>query len=511
MKRNLVLFSLVLFVAVLATAVDAVAQGVQFNVSATPRDVRREGTTEAVSGVLFTAASAGTVSVGTTVDVNYGTAVFAPVGGVVPGVTTTCAGAGAVISAAFVAGAPNIVRISFTGAASTCAIGSTITLSGVRVNANTFVGTSIVPTLTPNIPVGGFQVTFIVLPGFAVATIQPQASAVVVTAAGGGILTCVTSATGPFTVRVTENFSSAFTSEADEDLLGGVAIANSVDTVVRIQFAAVPIGVSINLTGITIPPTSASLTITDDDTGVAFVFPKTKTSAAGAQTLNFDFRLDATSTIAPNEVLLAAFTGTTAAPIALGGATVTPTVTFRSSALAPLGAPVFATNTQGTGTAFGVSDCVTSLLFPFVTNALNFDTGVAIANTTDDDLAFGTGLAATAVAGSCNLFLFPTNRATGLALAPIGPVNSGTISAGETYLATLSGSFSSNAPSGLLTAFAGKEGYAIAVCGFLNAHAFAFVTDPTGAPTLYVANVIPSPTLVSRAVPAGGAGETLGH
>lgn len=137
---------------------------------------------------------------------------------------------------------------------------------------------------------------------------------------------------------------------------------------------------------------------------------------------------------------------------------------------------------------FRVIQCRTNLLFPFVTNQLGFDTGLAIANTTQDP--FGT----TAQAGTCALNFYGANAPSAVTTSSI---------AGGTVYATLA---STTAPN--------FQGYVIAVCNFQMGHGFAFVSD-LGARNLamgYLALVMPDP---ARQVPAitleGGSGEILGQ
>jgi len=143
----------------------------------------------------------------------------------------------------------------------------------------------------------------------------------------------------------------------------------------------------------------------------------------------------------------------------------------------------------GAGTSFFViNQCRTNLLFPFVTNQLGFDTGLAIANTTQDP--FGTS----AQAGTCALNFYGANAPSAVTTSSI---------AGGTVYATLA---STTAPN--------FQGYVIAVCNFQMGHGFAFVSD-LGARNLamgYLALVMPDP---ARQVPAitlaGGSGEVLGQ
>ena len=137
---------------------------------------------------------------------------------------------------------------------------------------------------------------------------------------------------------------------------------------------------------------------------------------------------------------------------------------------------------------FVINQCRTNLLYPFVTNQLGFDTGLAIANTTQDP--FGTS----PQAGTCALNFYGANAPSAVTTPSI---------AGGTVYATLAS-----------TAAPNFQGYMIAVCNFQMGHGFAFVSD-LGARNLamgYLALVMPDP---ARKVPAitlaDGSGEVLGQ
>jgi hypothetical protein len=160
-----------------------------------------------------------------------------------------------------------------------------------------------------------------------------------------------------------------------------------------------------------------------------------------------------------------------------------------ASATAPI--PRFADTPGGSFTVIGIVACRTNLLFPFVTNQVGFDTGIAIANTTRD--IFGT----TAQAGTCALNFFGDNAPAAVTTASI---------AGGTVFAGLAQSLAPN-----------FQGYVIAQCNFQFAHGFAFVSD-VGARNLamgYLALVIPDQLDNSRARNAvslaSGNGEVLGQ
>jgi len=147
--------------------------------------------------------------------------------------------------------------------------------------------------------------------------------------------------------------------------------------------------------------------------------------------------------------------------------------------------PNFATQSptpQGVS-AFGV--CQTSLLFPFVTAAQGFDTGIALANTSTDP--FGT----TGTPGTCALNLYGTGAPTtntGIP-APGGSIASGTV-------ATFQIGGSGTAP--------GFQGYMIVVCNFQYAHGYAFILAGSGTTAVaqgYLALTFTGATTVRNSPP----------
>jgi len=507
MKRNLVLVGLVLF-GLVAAVVPAQAQ-VAFQMSSLTRDVRLEGTAEAVGAVTLAATTAGTIKTGSTISLDYGTTAttLEALTGVVAGKALGCGGG--VITCA-VSG--NEFTVTFA-ADQAYVIGDTMTISAVRLNANAFGVGTINATGTATVPAAFATtnpITFFIVTQVPVATVKPKATTVTV-ASGGGLLTCVPSTTTPGPViEIDENFNQAVTSKLDEDGFGGTGGgANSVDSHLVVTFPSVPIDVTVSLIGVvgTTADTSTSTTLDFTVNGTATVvaglptagFPLAIPSADGAQDLTFDIKITKTATTGSGEEIFLYFTASTAGAIALGPATVTPTVALTNGGnLAPK-VPRFVTNTQGSGTAFGVSDCVTNLLFPWVANVAGYDTGIAIANTTKDP--FGAAGGAVAQPGSCTLTGYPAATGT-----PSVSFTSASVPAGAALTMVLSGTGN--------PAFNGFVGYIIAVCQFQNAHGFAYITDNfgVGAPNTaqgYVALVIPNPSSTPRNPAGGGKGEGL--
>lgn len=151
---------------------------------------------------------------------------------------------------------------------------------------------------------------------------------------------------------------------------------------------------------------------------------------------------------------------------------------------------------------FGVTRCITNLLFPFVTNQAGFDTGFSIANTSADDK--GT----INQAGPCTLYYFGSTQGGGA-----NPPNQTTtsVAAGSVLTFTLSGGNSAANIAGA----PGFQGYLMALCQFQFAHGFAFITNGFGGvPTLaegYLGLVVPWDGNPGDRSAGGGLGETLGH
>ncbi|HEV2495144.1 MAG TPA: hypothetical protein VG204_18950 [Terriglobia bacterium] len=160
-----------------------------------------------------------------------------------------------------------------------------------------------------------------------------------------------------------------------------------------------------------------------------------------------------------------------------------------SSIIAGASSPRFSDNPQPTPAAnlLLIAPCTTNLLFPWiVSNVAQFDTGVAIANTSVDPFSAIVAFPTPAEHGTCTITGFPKGEGAPIALT------TGDISAGDTYTAVLSS-----------TVFNGFAGYIIARCNFQYGHGFAFLTNNFGTgmpPTVgqgYIALVIPDPVISS--------------
>ncbi len=173
-----------------------------------------------------------------------------------------------------------------------------------------------------------------------------------------------------------------------------------------------------------------------------------------------------------------------------------------------------------------INHCVTNLLFPYVTNVVGFETGIAISNTSLDTAwnlvnpppatltaaigAGGTlanfGTAAnpmpyntTPQAGPCNLYLFGSASAVNMGTTTASPVQAiasattPNVAAGQTFADTLTTIFALNGGTSPVT----MSGYVIARCEFQFGHGYAYLVDPSGRPQGYLALIIPDRNILN--------------
>ena len=143
-----------------------------------------------------------------------------------------------------------------------------------------------------------------------------------------------------------------------------------------------------------------------------------------------------------------------------------------------------------------VSDCITYLLYPFVTCGTEanpqWTTGISVSNTSRDAGVFGTFDETEEQSGSVTLYGFPKSVATvnGSGIVPQHVVSmlTSNLAAGDTYTFTCTDSV-----------MAGMEGYAIIKANFQHARGMGFVvanTDAVGGLDVahgYMAEVIDNP------------------
>jgi len=270
----------------------------------------------------------------------------------------------------------------------------------------------------------------------------------------------------------TTSFAQLVTGETVGDVSGfpGQTANTSIITVYNADF---PGGAGLPLQVVEITPTSGN--------SASAVWEVLNTNTDALETFRFGAFISYTA--APGTNTPAAGSGTANLSFA-------PTSTVTGASSGPI--PRFI-DTSTAKTAISIAICRTVLLFPFVTNQVGFDTGLAISNTSTDP--FGT----TPQAGTCTLNWYGANS------VPV--ITTPSVATATTYTTLAS------------VAAPNFQGYMIAVCGFQYAHGFAFVSD-IGARNLamgYLALIVPDPGLnggraaadISKSV--GNSGENLAH
>lgn len=487
---------LVLLTLVLLLAVPAFAQGVAFQSSSLPRQMRGEGITETAGDVVVLATNTGTIKIGSSITIVYAAPVTASAATVL-----TVNAVGGVVPTASISG--NTVTISFAGGDATFTQSvSTLVINNIRVDASGFSGGSTLSAFISGVSSqpGTFPVSFTSPSVIVGLVVKPSMTASAVSTSAVSAVTCSTAASSPFAVKVAENYPAAFTSFTDEvNFTPNLSASVSNGSIIQATVSGVPSGVKVTVT----PHLYLSGTTTDNSANTSVQIAKT---TIGTDTTKITALLASTATSAVSSTAAAGADQVFA--VSFGGAaatTATGTVedleldfVITPVATTPLAAPVtitvtlklipgpttisttpktpiarFADTTLGTFTIGTVGNCTSALLFPFiVTGIAGFDTSISISNTTLDPL--GSTIGAAAQSGTCTLTMFPTPNVT--VPGTIGTsvsVTSPTIAAGGTWATPLS------TQTGLL----GLEGYMFAVCNFLNAHGFAIITNGFGVGT----------------------------
>jgi len=490
MSRKTAVTGLIVLCAFAILTVPAFAQLVG-SVSSLPQQARVEGLTETMGAVQVTnvSTSSGTVKAGSSITVlysgtitNLSTSTPASNQGVLTcsaGVTNTACAAGTTTVAVGVVSGGQLT-VSF-GGDTYFAPGAYILISQVRVNVNalgagtsavtaTLSGTSSAPTTAP------LTFTNATVP---VAAIVSPSLNVSRTVNAGAFQTCAIAAK-VFALKVTERYPAALTSVLDENAFTPAFVVGN-GTTVQVVVTGVPAGLAVQQTGAdtagvgntslttSVTPIGATNAVTSTGSPITFTFTiagvgtgTTSTSTVESIGLNFSIGIPTGTTVGGGVLPAIGTTATVTATVNIGPVQSSPALAF---ALSPLPAVTVAT----------LSDCVTNLLFPFMTNQVGFDTTFYIANTSSDKLAFGAGNGATAQSGTCTLSMYPIDLTTQTATAagsllPPSQFTTPTIPSGGSYSFTQSG-----------TQFAGKSGYLFAVCKFLDAHGFSYVVNGTPA------------------------------
>jgi hypothetical protein len=396
-------------------------------------------------------------------------------------------------------------------------------LVGVRIDAN---GKSGAQSVTASLDSSANNYILTTTTATVINAISPGIGTVAVGArainganANNGTATIFTNRTLPDPLAsfvVTEGFASAFRT-ATQSSNSGVAVPNG--SQVRLTFNGVPSGVTLTLTanggdannnrtGVTISNTSITSSATT--TVVSF----TGTSSGAIPSLTAVDQVEVQVTVSQNS---------TAAVTTPGSISVTATMfpigdALNNSTSTALGLPqlgtggAYPTFTQldvGPVTIVNIVAASTTMLIPLAEKVGAFDTGISIANTTNDPFGVSGG-GATPSAGTLRFDFFPST-ATGAGTACFlqtsatsrpgtGIASDGTIPAGATFLALLSQLLpQSNCAAGDFF------GYIFVTANFLNAHGQATISDFRSFSLAANVLVLAPPSTSPRSQPGGSA------
>jgi hypothetical protein len=415
--------------------------------------------------------------------------------------------------------------VTFSGVALTSMAAGTfpLTISYIRVNASSIVGAGAFPTsvtasafiqgvtntTSGNVAGSGLAVAFV----FSALTPVSKAFTSVGTAnktftttptsfgsaVTGNYAVCTafnssSSSTNGFSfyIGATEGFAGAWKNAADEQ--GGSPSAVNSGTRIKFVFNNVPTGLNIYvpLTATTLisstaaAPSPLTAVYTASETGGLSTGLTAATSPSAISGLGLTpLTVTGTTAVAIYEITVDNTTAidSIVIPVYLGAAanTVTnyltnPTMTVTTSLAPQLTSATLIPSFNATFAADIVTfnttkfaPCTTNLLFPFVTNANGFETGIAIANTSKDPFS------TTNQSGTCTLNYYQsgvtgTTNPTAVTAPNLAEGTNQPFLAGETYAFTLTQSLAVNASNP-----ATFQGYIIATCNFVDAHAFAYI------------------------------------
>jgi len=238
--------------------------------------------------------------------------------------------------------------------------------------------------------------------------------------------------------------------------------------------ATTPAGLTLSGGGPSIAAPSGPVAFTPSGGTVTATYAVTATSAASLE-----------SVAIPVYVSFAANSAPAQGPITVLEAYSPSAATLTGPATA---VPTFATPTNTPLNGSIISLCQTTLIFPFITNSSGFETGIAIANTTTDNLGPLGSSIAVPTNGTCtiNFYTGTGTQPTAFTTPVIGVSTTTVPTSGSVYANTIT----------TMTGTSGLTGYAIAQCSFLQAHGFGYVVNgfdtPSGTADAYLAIVVPN-------------------
>ena len=551
-KRNLLLVSLLLVFGLAATASGLFAQGTVWSTATNVNTIRNEGDAEAVGTINLTTPSTGTIMLqsGFTIQYTLPIAYYKPTYAV--GIAASGPNAAQILASLEGTGgiviSGSTVQLTFTNGSPMPVSGSNAINVSVRVMAQGVkAGTQVTANVTAFYQFSAATLTISSTSSttLLVANVSGPATTVSLKEGPAEVLTCIgvkeiNAYDNDFSLRIKENWNDALTSLSDEynlenndtDYLGADPSPwyPTNGSEILITLSGVPDNVGIvarypRPCNNSNPDSSnycagGNLSIEDGipqasnapyGSTQSFWYWIDTTNVRAVEWADFGFKLWSKGPLPPNQsyAITAAVTLTDIYPEDGSDSQVNGEM------------PYFTAN-EVTGLAVvDFTDCVTSLLFPYVNTFKagsaygafsNFDTAIDFANTTWDPFATpaacdpSTGVGCTypdmakgsaiPQSGSCTLYLYPSDESA--VVVYVTP----TISAGGSAAFFVSST---------VPGFAGKTGYGIAICGFQNAYGFAEIVDNTAIAPLnpeatlgYLAYVLPDPAFYHRS-PAGDA------
>ncbi len=483
--------------------------------------IRAEGTTEKLPQTSYNVTNAVNGTVGFTVNLPAGTTITSKTYGSSTPKTSEVTAWTNDAPLVLVSGTVSGNQVIFSGIATTTAT-TKITVDNIRIDATAFpvvaggTGTPISEfgVLTSggsNVSISGTFVAAYVTPG--VTGIKASG-----TAASNTVCTAVAAGTTQFTVNFAEAFSKAFKTLAEESGSNASAPADN-GTRLQIVFTNVPKNVKVYVplsVGSDTAGHAGFLTLIKDATvatapGNAVTAASGGPAGLGAVSLTFATGATVGSGTAYYELTTPTAPGVYENfPVAVSfvsdaGAVAPSTAVIATVGFAATGkVPNFSTSVDSaavTGSTY--SPCSTYLLFPYVTDVVDFETGLAISNTSLDSLGTSGASLASKQTGGCTLSFFGNKDSNGNAGTNPPDVPTGAIAAGTTWGGVLS----------TLTNQDNFTGYMIANCNFQYAHGFAYISygpgGSIGAAMGYVASPL-NGSATTRSVGVG-ASESLGQ
>jgi hypothetical protein len=299
---------------------------------------------------------------------------------------------------------------------------------------------------------------------------------------------------------VTEGHRTAW---FDATQFAGATMAN--DAGVRLTFSGIPTGVTLNISAFL--PTSISSSVPAP--GITVNLSRSAiTTDLNTTTVTWTGTVPTGSTLDQLQVTINSITVPTSGSLApgtisvsaqmnpLGGGFDVDSGTVDTSAL-----PRYAEAVVGSTVIAIISPANTTLLIPFAVRDGAFDTGISLANTTNDPFGSSTG-GATLQSGGLRLDFYP--RAASGAATPFSVVTSSTVkpglglsadgalAAGSTWTVLLSELLGAAGQTGPFT------GYIFIRADFLNAHGAPFVSDFRNFTSFTPMLVLASPGITPR-------------